>query len=413
MIVGAVFAIPVLAGVGYFVFANRPDNASTPVMTPGPLTRREAIASGDLPTRAEATSRQGPPDTGLSGEVRAPAPAIGAEEAVEWKTLSIEEIVGQSMPAVVTVETPQGRGSGFFVGSGVLLTNAHVVSGNSYVTIRSSGDVTVPARVTSSSTDVDLAVLHVDAPLPQQVSLSLGAAAEVRVGEEVIAIGSPLGFQNTVTRGIVSGIRKVGTVVLIQTDAAINPGNSGGPLIDRQGRVIGINSLKIAGRAQSIGFAIASDYARTLLQGGSPAPALPAAAPDTSPLQGAFTQKSPADERRELGGEAYQKKVAAVARRADSVDAVWAEFKAVCYSGAIKSAYDREWFALWDMRGTVNRQMPYGCGARLDEINRYVDQLRTGMIEADEDARRADVYPGTRRDVRRKYRMDWPGWERH
>src|SRR5207237_3250742 len=92
-------------------------------------------------------------------------------------------------------------------------------------------------------------------------------AATVRVGQEVIAIGSPLGtLQNTVTRGIVSAIRETGNATLVQTDAAINPGNSGGPLIDRNGAAIGITTMGYMQR-QGLNFAVAIDHARALLEG--------------------------------------------------------------------------------------------------------------------------------------------------
>ena len=90
--------------------------------------------------------------------------------------------------------------------------------------------------------------------------LPLGQVASVRTGQEVIAIGSALGLQNTVTRGIVSARRQAGRVVLLQTDAAINRGNSGGPLLDRNGVVLGVTTLKMGGQAEGLGFAVAADH---------------------------------------------------------------------------------------------------------------------------------------------------------
>ena len=99
--------------------------------------------------------------------------------------------------------------------------------------------------------------------------LALGTVNDVRPGQEVIAIGLALGvFQNSVTRGIISAVRRADRTVMLQTDAAINPGNSGGPLMDRQGLVVGINTMKIGGSAESLGFAVAVDHARALLSGG-------------------------------------------------------------------------------------------------------------------------------------------------
>ena len=131
---------------------------------------------------------------------------------------------------------------------------------------RASGDTTT-ARVETVARDLDLAVLRLSSPPADQPLASLGTSSSVRSGQEVVAIGSALGvLQNTVTRGIVSGVRQAGSVTLIQTDAAINPGNSGGPLVDREGNVIGINTMGVAS-AQGISFAVAVDHVRELLGG--------------------------------------------------------------------------------------------------------------------------------------------------
>jgi serine protease Do len=145
-----------------------------------------------------------------------------------------------------------------------VLTNDHVVAGETSVRLQ-IGEVAYQARVVATSPAIDLAVLKVFSPNPTQPFLTVGTSAGARVGQEVIAVGSALGvLSNTVTRGIVSAVRRVGQVTLIQTDAAINPGNSGGPLLDTAGRVIGINTA-VAGGAQGIGFAIPIDIAKPLL----------------------------------------------------------------------------------------------------------------------------------------------------
>jgi S1-C subfamily serine protease len=169
-------------------------------------------------------------------------------------------------------------GSGFLVDDkGTILTNAHVVEGAKNVSIRlsDSGDA-ISADVKGRDPSTDLAVLKVD---PSKVgdlrALPLGSSKDAQVGDPVVAIGNPFGFQRTVTTGIVSAkqrqieapngfpIRNV-----IQTDASINPGNSGGPLLDAQGRVIGITSQIATGGGQGsvgIGFAIPIDTAKSLL----------------------------------------------------------------------------------------------------------------------------------------------------
>src|SRR6185436_8916591 len=123
--------------------------------------------------------------------------------------------------------------------------------------------------VASVSKASDLAVLQVYNANPAQPTLRLGSASDVRVGQEVIAIGSALGvLSNTVTRGIVSAVRQTGSVTLLQTDAAINPGNSGGPLLDRNGMVIGVNSMGMARQAsEGLAFAVGIDHAVALQKG--------------------------------------------------------------------------------------------------------------------------------------------------
>src|SRR5213596_3868254 len=99
----------------------------------------------------------------------------------------------------------------------------------------------------------------------------MGSAMRARAGQEVMALGSPLGLQNTVTRGIVSAVRQVGALTLVQTDAAINPGNSGGPLLARNGEVIGITTMSMRSAvAQGLSFAVAIDHAAALLAGKRP-----------------------------------------------------------------------------------------------------------------------------------------------
>ena len=169
-------------------------------------------------------------------------------------------------------------GSGFVVGKdGTILTNAHVVDGASSVTVSfdENGGDAIKADVKGMDTSSDLAVLKVDPDKVKDV-LPLGDSSKVNVGDPVVAIGNPFGFTRTVTTGIVSALQRQITAPngfpirnVIQTDAAINPGNSGGPLLDSQGRVIGINS-QIATGGQSngsvgIGFAIPINTAKSLL----------------------------------------------------------------------------------------------------------------------------------------------------
>lgn len=160
----------------------------------------------------------------------------------------------------------RGQGSGFLISSdGVILTNAHVVRDAKQVTVKLSDRREFTARVLGLDAATDVAVLKVDAKgLP---AVSLGDPASVQVGDWVLAIGAPYGFEQTATQGIVSAkgrsLPGESVVPFIQTDAAVNPGNSGGPLFDAAGRVIAINSqiYSQSGGFQGLAFAIPVDVA--------------------------------------------------------------------------------------------------------------------------------------------------------
>jgi putative serine protease PepD len=166
-------------------------------------------------------------------------------------------------------------GSGFVIDTeGHLLTNNHVVEGASKIEVKlGSSEKSYPAKVVGTDPSTDVALLKVDVPGDQLHPLALGDSSKVQVGDPVVAIGNPFGLDRTVTSGIVSALQRqieapAGFSIshVIQTDAAINPGNSGGPLIDSEGRVIGINSqIETGGGGNGnvgIGFAIPIDTAR-------------------------------------------------------------------------------------------------------------------------------------------------------
>src|SRR5215208_2333967 len=188
---------------------------------------------------------------------------------------AVREVTERLGPAVISLGTLSGRGggSGVILGSdeqmATAVTNSHVVRGLTRAGGRLGGDLrvtlgdgtTVPAEVLGDDPPSDLAVVRFE-PEGEFAVAPLGEAQNLVVGQLVVAIGSPLGFQRTVTAGVVSALgrsirsqdgRPIENV--IQTDAAINPGNSGGPLSDTSGRVVGINTAIIGG-AQGIGFAV-------------------------------------------------------------------------------------------------------------------------------------------------------------
>ena len=184
--------------------------------------------------------------------------------------------------------------------------------------------------------------------------LTLGTVNDVRPGQEVIAIGLALGvFQNSVTRGIISAVRRADRTVMLQTDAAINPGNSGGPLLNRQGHVVGINTLKVGGAAESLGFAVAADHARALLNGGRMTEPFAASAQQSQQLAPAFGARSSTDIAREEGTKRYGQIVEAVGRQAAQLDTYWNRIKANC-TVRVAPGSDREWFGLWDGRAKLD-----------------------------------------------------------
>ena len=185
---------------------------------------------------------------------------------------------GQSVFGVPPQEG-QASGSGFVVDrEGTIITNSHVVEGSDDVVVRFGEDPRAPvdARVLGQDPSTDLAVLKIDADAVENVDpIPLGDSSSMRVGDPVVAIGNPFGFTRTVTTGIVSAKQRQITAPngfpirnVIQTDASINPGNSGGPLLDAEGRAIGINSQIATGGGQGsvgIGFAVPVDTAKQLL----------------------------------------------------------------------------------------------------------------------------------------------------
>jgi V8-like Glu-specific endopeptidase len=311
------------------------------------------------------------------------------------------------MPAVVLIETSAGRGSGFFVAPDTIVTNAHVVGRDSSVSIRRANGETTTARVESVAQELDLAVLKTTGSAAQ-ATLALGSSASARPGQEVVAIGSPLGvFQNTVTRGIVSSVRTMGDVTLLQTDAAINPGNSGGPLLDRAGAVIGITTMGVRS-SQGLSFAVASDHARALLNGTRALPtsnATPLASLNSSLQSTGNGGPSDADALRQKGEAAYTQALAQLAQRADQLDDYWRRFKTSCYTGKIAGSFEREWLALSSPSAMPGAVSP-GCTASFTDVKRTATDIRQQVLGAEETARRAGVFPGVLREGRRRYRLE-------
>jgi serine protease Do len=229
----------------------------------------------------------------------APPPRVAAAESVNVVTRlpslaaidrEFTTLVGAVLPSVVSISAfpedavnprvrmlkmflgggaqPPQLGSGVVVSDGGhVITNFHVVSGAAKVDVHLNDGRVVPAKFVGADVPSDVAILQVDAEGLQP--LEFGDSDDVAVGQMVVAIGNPLGLQETVTQGIVSakGRRGMSEAAneLIQTDAAINPGNSGGPLVNLQGEIVGINNSIIA-QAEGIGFAIPSNVVKRVYE---------------------------------------------------------------------------------------------------------------------------------------------------
>jgi len=200
-------------------------------------------------------------------------------------TESLPDIFDRVSPAVVSISATSINpyrlservshivGAGVLIDvSGLILTNAHVASGRQSISVTLDDGTRMPGTLVGADPIFDLALVRI--PKPSEGTLPtapLGDSDSIRVGEEVAAIGNPLGLDQTLTRGIVSGMNRILPETpfsllepLIQTDAPINPGNSGGPLVNRCGEVIGINTAVISD-AQNIGFAVPSNLAKAAL----------------------------------------------------------------------------------------------------------------------------------------------------
>jgi putative serine protease PepD len=227
------------------------------------------------------------------------APLGGSQTASdsEGPALTAGEIYKRDAPGVVYVRAqivqrtdsvfdfglPQERqgvatGSGFVIGrDGTILTNAHVVSGATHVSVQFADKQRVAAKVLGKDPSTDLALLKVDPAGLKLTLLTLGSSKSVQVGDPAIAIGNPFGLERTLTTGVISAVKRTITAPnnfqiddALQTDAPINPGNSGGPLIDATGKVIGINSqIATGGNGNNtnlgIGFAVPIDTAKAII----------------------------------------------------------------------------------------------------------------------------------------------------
>jgi S1-C subfamily serine protease len=262
------------------------------------------MASPDLPPRADGDSsiltkvlavlllvvaaalvftvvklrRQQPEIVYESRPVTMPAGDLGADEK---STIAVFKMVSPSVVHITNIaqmrnvitasvdDVPQGTGSGFiWDDAGHIVTNYHVIEGATSTEVTLADGTTYEGKIVGTARDKDVAVIKIDAPPSKLAKIMIGTSGDLQVGQKVLAIGNPFGLDQTLTTGVISGLgreitsksqRKIYDV--IQTDAAINPGNSGGPLLDGQGRLIGINTAiySPSGASAGIGFAVPVD----------------------------------------------------------------------------------------------------------------------------------------------------------
>jgi S1-C subfamily serine protease len=241
------------------------------------LISTDVIDTGDSQTVVQRQSPITQP-TSEDGSGGRTVRDIYAEEGRGVVFISAQGVSSDGSSPFGTPQEGEATGSGFVVDKdGTILTNAHVVESADEVTVSfEEGGEEIPAEVKGVDTSTDLAALKID---PSEVEnlqvLPLGDSSKAQVGDPVVAIGNPFGLSRTVTTGIVSALQREITAPdgfqisnVIQTDASINPGNSGGPLLDAEGRVIGINSQIATGGGQGsvgIGFAVPVNTAKQLL----------------------------------------------------------------------------------------------------------------------------------------------------
>jgi Do/DeqQ family serine protease len=248
---------------------------------------RQAIAQDSTPAQAEPTqapvANQPNPSTNFVADVaQRVGPAVVSIRTTRTVQTSNEDFPFSNDPFFRQFLPPgfdqphqyrqRGEGSGFITSSnGQIVTNAHVVEGSSTVDVTLPDGRTFKGKVLGTDPVTDIAVVKIDAnDLP---TVNMGDSDSIQPGEWAIAIGNPLGLDNTVTAGIISAVGRSASqagltnkqIDFIQTDTAINPGNSGGPLLDANGNVIGVNTAIISG-AQGVGFAVPVNTARTIAQ---------------------------------------------------------------------------------------------------------------------------------------------------
>jgi S1-C subfamily serine protease len=400
----ALSAVGLVALAGGFWYSQRFPPPSRTVTSSRVSTATTAVAaaiSGHRDVYLPPIPREAAP-----AQVPIPEP-ISRSDLPEASAPPLEDMIEGALPAVVMIQTPKSRGSGFFIKPDLIATNAHVVAGFLFAAITTRDGARLTGKVGQLSDQYDIALVEVPRLGPTDAQLPLGDSASLRLGQGIVALGWAQSLtQSTVTRGIVTGLRQDGDRSLLQTDAVPNPGDSGGPLLDRHGQVVGITTAR--GDSGVSGYAVAIDdvkpfvakMTRTIMT-----------VPLDSRVVAAVPQRreSDADSRRAVGLQRYSDALNAVARSAAELDSMWSRYKAACKI-AVPPGQVREWFGLYDV-GSPLHQTPPACADILTSLEQRAREISAAMALAAEGARHADVYAGAQRAMRAKYRLDYPGWD--
>jgi S1-C subfamily serine protease len=375
-----------------------------------PSAARRELSPEQRAWDAAARMRNADPDQPSPAEPLSAAP-LAAAPSDPGVTPALEDMISRAMPAIVLVEATSGRGSAFFVQHDTLITNVHVVQQDGYVTLRRMDGSSVNARVHTRAPAFDIAVLKVAQGSASQPYLAMGTAQSLKAGQEVVVIGSALGtLQNSVSRGVVSGLRTSGGVTLVQSDAAANPGNSGGPMLDRNGRVVGILTAGYKGQ-QGLNFAVSIDHARDILDGRQTnLGTAQAGLTNIEPLApGGASSES--HRRQQQGEQEFTQRVASAEQAADQLDEYWKRFRSGCYKSPMRGSYDREWFAIF-APGGIPGDAAAGCSEYYQSMTAEMNKFRDYMRQTMQSARRAGILPGTIRDTLRSKRLQSDAWDR-
>lgn len=261
------WAVPGLVGVGLLIalWVTRP--APPP---PGGASEVASVADESAGAAPPVVVEEEPvlAETATTGTVPI---AIPRSSDPPLSQASVDTLVAAARDGVVTVLSDGDHGTGFFAAADLVVTSARAIGQQVDVRLRLHDGSDATARVERLWPELDLALLRTRSERPASAALPLGSARTLRAGQEVIVVGAPPGPLGAATRAVVSALRDARGVLLVQTDAVVTAGHGGAPVLDRQGRVVGLTTLR-QGESETLGFAVAAEHARDLIENRRPEP---------------------------------------------------------------------------------------------------------------------------------------------